>query len=99
MIVLWQQAPVASDGVMEALRQRLVHDVGRHARSVEEHEATEYRWTRCGETLLIAVWRCVHGEHERPVVLPNGDAAPARTLVEAYGLQPLVLRRLTACWN
>lgn len=74
-------------------------DIGRHAEQVELRDDTETRWTTEGDILLIAVWRCARGEYERPVVLPSGDAAPARTLVEAYGLEPLVLRRLRACWN
>ena len=96
--VLREPSPNSPDGVHDALSRRLTCDLARHARSVERR-ATRHPWSASGDTLVRAVWACVHGALDQPILMPNGDAAPARTVVESYGLQALCERRLAASLN
>lgn len=97
--VLPGPSPETADGVIAAMHERLVQDISRHAASVWEDGACEHPWTTDGKVLLHAVWACVFGGHDYPIVLPGGDCAPAERLVCEYGLEPLVLRRLMGRWN
>ena len=96
---LHAKMPATADGVAAILTERLVRDVGLHAVCVETQGDATHSWTTDGEILMRAVWACVHGCFDLPILLPGGDAAPASTLVETYGLQPLWRRRIAAPFN
>ena len=98
MSLIRGKVPETADGVLAAMLERLAQDVGAHAVELEAR-GDIHCWTTCGDTLIVAMWACVHGDYDRPVLLPSGDAAPASTLVETYGLIPLWQRRVAATRN